>query len=259
MTTLPSISWLIPCHVPSAQLVEAVQSCLNQDFTDFEIIIAINGARIQEIKELIDINFPNESRVVQISTDIRYITTSLNLGIHIAKGKYIARLDADDIALPARLSLQYSFMENHPEVDVLGTHYDIIDDNNQKIDTRRLPETNKDIRRALLWSNPICHPSVMIRRQILLDHGGYMGGSLAEDYDLWLRLSEDPDICFHNLPLPLIGYRSNGVGEARRNVRAYASVASSQVREFLISLNPWLLMAATLTAAKRFLRPWSSF
>ena len=116
------------------------------------------------------------------------------------------------------------------------------------------PTSNDQIRRAFLRGNPLCHPSVMFRRKAVLDVGGYLGGLYAEDYDLWVRLSVAPENQFASLDEVCLGYRSVGVGVARRSRFAYATMAAAQLRSFINGQGLVWAVAALFTIVKAFVR-----
>ena len=142
-------------------------------------------------------------------------------------------MDSDDIAYPNRISMQYHFMENNPEITVCGSWFNLIDSNGSVVREVARPVNNKEVRRALVFKNPICHPSVMFRRDEVLNIGGYQNSEFAEDYDLWVRLSRNTNIEFANIPIALIGYRTNSNGEARGSKVAYRAVSTTQWAEFI--------------------------
>lgn len=251
---LPAVSWLLCTYVADAQLRRAVQSCLDQSFTDFELLLIINGSAAAELATEVQAWFGADQRVRIFTTEVRHLIFSLSLGLHHARADLVARMDSDDLSEPDRLARQVGFMREHPEVAVLGSAYKIIDANESPQKTIRLPVTDIAVRRALLWGNPLCHPSVMFRRQAVLNVGGYLGGLHAEDYDLWLRLAADPSIKFANLEAVCLGYRSVGVGMARGARSGYASMASAQYRHFVNGFGVRWLLASLVSACKAFVR-----
>jgi hypothetical protein len=167
-------------------------------------------------------------------------------------------MDADDISYPRRLATQVSFMSKNPDVILSGSSYDIIDENNQVVSKKLLPETNIKIRSAFWFSNPICHPSVIFRRLNIIKEGGYFGNGGAEDYNLWLRLSENNDFIFANIPETLIGYRIPIKSTVRRSRLAYIHVASTQFETFMRSGKIKWLFGSVLFFAKSLLRATQS-
>lgn len=232
----PSVSWILCTHVGGLLLYEAIASCLEQTYTDFELILVINGSDLNSIKEeVMGWDISSDPRLRIYETEVRHLPFSLSLGLHHARGKYIARMDGDDIAYPHRLQIQVEFMRNNSDISVLGTAFEVIDLFGNQISVVKNPLTNNGIRLAMIFKNPICHPTVMFKRDAVEAAGGYLGGYHSEDYDLWIRLSQYPAIKFANVSRVCLGYRSVGVGAARKSQDAYASIAGSQLRSFLIS------------------------
>ena len=232
----PLVSWILCTHVGGSLLYKAIVSCLGQTYTDFELILVINGGDLNSIKkEVMGWDISSDPRLRIYETEVRHLPFSLSLGLHHARGKYIARMDGDDVAYPDRLQMQVEFMRNNPDISVLGTAFEVIDLLGNPISVVRNPLTDNEIRQAMIFKNPICHPTVMFKRGAVEVAGGYLGGYHSEDYDLWIRLSQYPEIKFANLSRVCLGYRSVGVGAARKSQDAYASMAGSQLRSFLIS------------------------
>lgn len=251
----PTVSWLLCSHVADAQLREALDSCLAQSYRDFECVIVANGDNATSVADTIRTWYGHDERVRIHTTEIKHLTFSLALGLHHARAPLVARMDGDDIATPDRLARQVEFMESHADVVVLGSHYERIDAAGNRLATVNLPTDDADIRKALLRGNPLCHPSVMFRRDAVLAVGGYLGGIYAQDYDLWARLAVDPRVVFANLPHVCLRYRVIGVGTARKARWAYASMAASQFRNFVAGAGAKWALAAVITAVKAFLRP----
>jgi glycosyltransferase involved in cell wall biosynthesis len=251
---MPTVSWLLCTHVADEQLRLAVQSCLHQDFADFELILIVNGVKAQEVLLAVTNWFGHDPRVKIFGTEVRHLIFSLSLGLHHARGELVARMDSDDLSTPDRLARQIEFMQAHPEVAVLGTAYTLIDAQGVATKTVQPPVADADIRRAMLWRNPICHPSVMFRRKAVLEVGGYLGGLHAEDYDLWLRLAAHPAYKFANLAEVCLGYRVIGVGTARRARAAYATMAAAQMQQFVNGQGLRWVLAALVSVGKALVR-----
>jgi hypothetical protein len=163
-------------------------------------------------------------------------------------------MDSDDISKPDRLKHQVMFMNKNKDVAVLGTSYQIIDEKGLPVRNVIMPSSDKSIRRRLYYTNPICHPSVVFRKDIVVEAGGYLGGLHAEDYDLWSRLSLNKSIKFFNLQYIGLEYRMIGVGTARRSRWAYASAAAAQTRNFLVGGGGLWFFSIFVYAAKLLLR-----
>jgi glycosyltransferase involved in cell wall biosynthesis len=247
------VSWILCANEVCEQLRVALVSCLNQTFSDFEIIVIANGENADLVATAVLEWTGGDKRLRIFSTEMRHLVFSLNLGLHLARGSLIARMDSDDIADSHRLGLQVAFMDKHLDVAVLGTAFEYIDGGGRSLAAVNLPTDDSKIRRALRWRNPICHPSVMFRRQVVLGVGGYSGGLHAEDYDLWIRLSVKKDMKFANLSEVCLGYRAIG-GEARRSRDAYATIAAAQFRHFVGGYGGIWLLSAVVSALKALMK-----
>lgn len=241
----PRAAWLICTHREDELLYRAIQSCLTQTVNDFDLHLIVNGPNADQIVPKLTKAYAHDERVKVVGTPIHLLNFSLSLGLHLARSPFIARMDADDVADPRRLEMQLAYMEANDDVAVLGSSYLLIDNNNAVHGKVDLPETDQAIRKALRFGNPICHPSVMLRRDAVLAEGAYLGGKNAEDYDLWLRLAMGQKWRFANLPLPLLSYNISLEGQARKSRTAYANVAGAQLRQFLLTRDiRWLIGVA---------------
>ena len=248
----PSVSWLICANREDVLLYRAVNSCLSQTLTDFELLLIVNGPDVNRLASSLSLKFAADERVKVIGTSIHLLNFSLSLGIHHARAPFIARMDTDDIAAPERLETQLAYMRSHDDVAVLGSAYFLIDEHSNVKGKVEVPESDFSIRRALRFGNPICHPSVMLRRDAITAEGGYLGGKNAEDYDLWLRISMSKKWRFANLSTPLLSYNISPEGQARHSRAAYANVAGAQYRQFLLTRDIRWLLGASLSAGKSF-------
>jgi glycosyltransferase involved in cell wall biosynthesis len=195
-------------------LPEAIESILSETFTDFEFLIVDDGStdRTQEI-----INSYQDPRIRLISNPENVgLTRSLNRGLDLARGEYIARMDSDDISLPERLAKQQTYMDTHREVAVCGTWAKDIDSAGTVTGVRETP-VGDDLEREYWRPSPIIHPSAIIRRAHL--NGLRYDDQIryAQDFDLWLRLK--PQHKLANLPEHLLLYRvhSDSITLAQRH------------------------------------------
>lgn len=183
------VSVVMPVFNCERFVAEAIESILNQTFTDFEFLIIDDGSTDRTLKILKNFSDPR-LRVIRHSKNLG-IVAALNRGIAEAKGEFIARQDGDDRSVLGRLAIQVGYLTLHPSVGVLGTSANIIDEVGRCI--RRLcpPETDKGTKLQLLTSAAFIHGSVMIRANLLGQAGGYRDDfPSAEDYSLWLRLAK---------------------------------------------------------------------
>lgn len=185
-------------------LQEAINSILHQQFTDFEFII-INDGSTDRSAGIIQSYHDARIRYFENGQNIGLID-SLNHGLSLARSPYIARMDADDVSLPERLARQVDFLNVHPEIGVVGSAVQVIDGAGNPSHVWRFPTEHGVIAWRLFFADPIAHPTVMIRREVVSQVGGYSADMVhAEDYDLWRRLSHTT--CLSNLPDVLLRLR----------------------------------------------------
>jgi glycosyltransferase involved in cell wall biosynthesis len=204
------VSVLMPVYNAEAFLQEAIDSILHQTFTDFEFII-INDGSIDS-SEMIICSY-DDPRIKYIKNEKNIgLVESLNKGIALARGEYIARMDADDISLPKRLQKQVKFMDEHPEVGVCGTAYRYFGE--RDLITYPPQEYSKAYTR-LAWGPSLGHPTCIIRKATLDQyHLRYETEyECAEDYALWIKLSQYRYIT--SLPEILLLYRWHSVNKSQ--------------------------------------------
>jgi glycosyl transferase family 2 len=200
----PTVSVVMSVYNGQAFLAKAVESILGQSFRDFEFVIIDDGST-DRTAQILAAYASRDSRFRVVRHENKGRTESLNIGIRLAQGKYIARMDADDVSLPHRLQVQVDFMELHTEVGLLSGSYERISGDGL-LDRVRLPLLDDEIRSMMLRENAMCHPAVMMRKEVAIACGGYRKVfSESEDYDLWLRMSERSQLA--NLEQPILQYR----------------------------------------------------
>lgn len=197
----PIITVLMPVYNCELYIKDAVDSILCQSYSNFEFLI-IDDASSDETVNIIKLYNDPRIQLFEKLLNTGY-TDSLNQGLLLAKGKYIARMDGDDICVPTRFEKQVAFLDANPDISVCGTWFNIIGSDAVK----KLPENHESIKLALLRKNCIAHPSVMIRKQVLdkFDIVYDVSKEPAEDYDLWVRLLSLGKL--HNLQEALLNYR----------------------------------------------------
>lgn len=199
----PKISVIMPVYNTAKYLNEAINSILNQSFTDFEFII-IDDCSTDGSLEIIK-SYKDE-RIILIQNEInKGYVFGLNYAISIAKGKYIARMDSDDISIHKRLKTQWDILESDKEMILCGSNIQIVNSSN----VVKFPETHKEIKKELLLNNIIAHPSVMIKKASLFFRAEpYVAKFMpAEDYELWTCLIFQGK--FYNIQTPLLEYRKH--------------------------------------------------
>jgi len=198
------ISVIMPVYNGEKYLREAVDSILAQTFTDFEFIIVDDGSTDATAQILDSYTDP---RIIRINNRQNVgLSTSLNNGIALAKGEYIARMDADDISLPERFEKQVAFLNCHLSIGVVGSAIQKINDLGEIIGIASLPTDPELMEWVLLFGSPFVHPSVMMRTDVVINLGGYSTKyNAAQDYEFWGRFSKHTKLA--NLSECLLFYR----------------------------------------------------
>lgn len=200
---MPKISVIMPVYNGEKYLREAIDSILNQTYEGFEFII-INDCSTDLTEEII--KSYNDSRIIYIKNEKNLgVALSLNKGLDLAQGEYIARMDADDISLPERFAEQVSFLREHPSVAVCGTVTALFGAKNASSTYTVFGKEN--IKIELLFSSCLAHPAVMMRRDVIKkEHYRYDNFyDKIEDYELWTRINEKYDM--DNIDKVLFKYR----------------------------------------------------
>ena len=193
---------------PKEWLCQSIDSILNQTLSDFEfIIICDNPAGHDNLALLRDYERKNERIKLIVNEENIGLTKSLNKGLAVAKGRYIARMDADDISTPTRFESQYQYMEANPQVNVLGTAIKYFGRGAWKKGTDGIRYTDEDIRAQMLLDNCIAHPTVFIRKSVLDEHGLTYDENYRQSQDIRLWEQLMPYGEFANLKEKLLKYR----------------------------------------------------
>lgn len=209
MSVPPAISVLMAVRDGERFLAEAVESVLSQSFSDLELVVVDDGSTDSTPEILGRIAEGDPRMIVHRRRAGRNLAEVLNVAAELSRAPLLARLDADDVALPERLRMQVEFLAAHPEVALLGGQALMIDELGRQFGEARYPLQDDELRRALRTGNPFVHPAVAMRRQAFEAVGGYRTNfDYAEDLDLWLRLAEDRQVA--NLPDLVVEYRIHG-------------------------------------------------
>lgn len=207
MKKKPLVSVILPVCNECSFLQKAIESIINQSYSNIEIIIVNDGSTNPEVEEIC---LKYIDKIVYLRKENDGIASALNYAINVAKGEYIARMDGDDISYTERIYKQVEFLENNRDIDICGTNYENIDENDLVISRSNLPLEDYEIKVQNIFQNSLCHPSIMFRSDVFDNHLRYDESVKAEDYELWLRLENK--VKFANLKECLIGYRCNGSG-----------------------------------------------
>jgi len=202
----PKVTVLMSVYNGEKYLKEAIDSILGQTFKDFEFII-INDGSTDKTREILESY--NDPRIKLINNKKNIgLTKSLNKGLRLARGEYIARQDSDDFSMPERLEKEVLFLDHNENIALVGTYYYMINEKGKILNTIKPSIKNEEIKSKLLNGNQFGHGSVMFRKKCIQEVGYYREeAGPVEDYDLWLRISDRYNIA--NIPVPLYKWRIN--------------------------------------------------
>lgn len=205
-------------------LRQAVDSILNQTFNDFEFLIINDGSTDRTVEILQSYHDPR-IKIINNEKNVG-LTRSLNKGLKLAKGEYIARMDADDVSLPTRLERQISFLDRNKEVGLLGTGWYIIDENSQEMGISKVTDGKDAV-------HFMCHGTALIRKNCLEEVGLYREAfECTQDYDLWLRIADEFEVANLSKPLyKLREYRDSISSSKKLQQALYASLAIEMANE----------------------------
>lgn len=240
MNNLPLVSVIMPVYNSEKYLNEAIQSILNQTYENIELII-IDDCSTDFSKEIIKninsekINFIKNEKNMGVSF-------TRNLGFKLAKGKYIALMDADDISLPTRIKMQVEFLEKNKEFGLVSGHFESFKKYLylEKKSIRKVILNSEYIKANLLFTNSVCGGCAMIRKDIILNNDIYFDTSLimAEDFDLWRRINKITKI--GNIDMVLLRYRKHGNNSTKNRIildKNYIEVVQKSFDDFNINIS----------------------
>jgi hypothetical protein len=222
---IPTISVVMPVHNGDRFLQEAVESVLAQSYRDFELIVVDDGSTDGTAGILAAAQARDPRVRVWRMPQNSGITEALNQGCRLARGPFIARMDADDVSLPSRFVTQLEYLRSHPAVGVVGAWVQIIDDQGRAGAVKRYPCDPALVGWSLVFFNSLAHPTVMMRREALDMEAVYSARyPRAEDYALFTRLSRSTQLA--NVPAVLLRYRmwSGNVSKSSEQDRQAAVV-----------------------------------
>ncbi|CAN7450942.1 glycosyltransferase [Cupriavidus necator] len=203
--TTPLISVVLPVYNGAADVEKAVDSILAQTFTDYELIIINDGSKDNSARVLESLSDP---RIRLFHQDNMGLAGTLNRGIGLARGRYIARQDQDDLSHPERFARQVDFLEKHPDHGLLGTAAQIWVGDTATERAHDHPTDHGALSFELLFNNPFVHSSIMMRKSTVEAVGGYTTDPARqppEDYELWSRMARHGRVA--NLAERLLVYR----------------------------------------------------
>lgn len=200
---MPTVSVVLSVYNGEKTLSKCLQSVLDQTYQDFEIIL-VNDNSTDNTRYIIQ-QYKDNNKIITVHNNKNLgLTKSLNIGIQRAQGIFMARIDADDWWDKHKLHRQVIYLENHPNIGIVGTNCVSINTKTKKRFKIKKPETNSQIRNTLYKESPFVHSSVLVRAQLLKEHGLYDEEyRFAQDYELWNRLllytkgyNIQDDLCF---------------------------------------------------------------
>lgn len=214
------VSVILPVYNAQDYLKESIDCILNQTYTNFEFIIINDGST--DNSENIVLSY-SDPRIKYYYQENKGLGATLNIGLDLCKGKYIARQDQDDISHIDRFKKEVEYLDENPNVLLLGTRAKIFKDNSDYVDYHTHATNPADLKFDLLFDNPFVHSSVMFRKTAIEKIGNYNSDrNLYEDFDLWSRFSQEGDVA--NLPEVLVEYRVHDKGLSKNfaNFKVYA-------------------------------------
>lgn len=211
------ISVVMSVYNAEKYLRSAIDSILKQTYGDFELIL-INDCSKDSSAEIIKEYQQQDERVVVLENEENMgLTKSLNRGLSIAKGEYIARMDADDICALDRFEKQNKFLDEHPDYSFVSCIARYIDENGNPEQMRLFPETNEEIYKMMPKVDAVMHPGVMFRKKDIEKIGNYCEDfRVVQDYDLWFR-GMAAGYKFYNIQEPLVFFRRNESYNTRKS------------------------------------------
>lgn len=213
-TAIPRVTILMAVRDGARYLDEALRSMTGQSFADWEFIVIDDGST-DKTAAILERHQRADARIRACAQPPQGLAESLNLGLRMARGTYVARMDADDVSLPDRLAVQVALMDARPEVGICGSWIETFGMGPAAV--HRYPVDDASIRSWMLFESVLAHPSVMIRRDFLERHGLAYDRTMlhAEDYDLWVRASRHAQLA--NAPQVLLRYRLHPEQVARKH------------------------------------------
>ncbi len=228
----PKVTVLMPVYNGEKYIREALESILNQTFTNFEFLIIDDGSTDKSVEVIKSYTDP---RIRLIHNEINLgLITNLNKGLELASGEYIARMDCDDISLPKRLNVQVAFMDENPTIGVCGSWVETFGEVSGN--AWKYPSCSAEIMANLLFDCCLAHPSVMIRKSMFKRYQlKYDPAELyAEDFGLWFRCSMNFPLS--NIKQVLVKYRITSGSVSRANAKKQAETLKMMDRKKLAYL-----------------------
>ncbi|MCP3924060.1 MAG: glycosyltransferase [Desulfobacterales bacterium] len=256
----PLISVVMAVYNGEKYLKESIKSILNQTYKKFEFII-VNDGSTDKSKAILEKFAENDKRIKIVHQENMGLAYSLNIGIKLAKGEFIARMDDDDISHPYRLETQCKVLIDNSNIGVCHSYFSLINSNGKKIPFRKNTGFNfssLQTKWTLLWRNCICHPSVMIRHNILKEFNIlYDDKVICQDYELWCRLIDRTDFFIIKKSLLSLRKHYNNVSSNydEKYLSKFSDIISRNLGKYIETpLDYFELRAITLISGQMYLR-----
>lgn len=211
----------------------SINSICNQTLMPNEIVLVKDGPLTDELEKAIQglcKKYPNKITIVPLERN-NGLGIALNEGLKHCTHEIVARMDTDDIAKPERFEKEIAILEKYHNIDVVGSWVDeFIDSPQNIISTRKVPETQKQIRQYSKFRTPVNHPSVVFRKKAVIAAGSYRDIKLYEDYDLWVRMMQNGAL-FYNIQESLLFFRITENTYTRRGGLKYATTEFNFIRK----------------------------
>jgi glycosyltransferase involved in cell wall biosynthesis len=237
----PQVSIVLPMRNAAHTIDDCLESVVRQTYDHYEVILIDDGSTddsLIKVKRWCD----QYRRIKCYQQPPLGLVQALNKGLALAKGKYIARMDADDIMLENRLQAQVEYLTHHPHVDLVATQVELFPNHLVApgyVEYMRWQNqclTPRDMLDEIYVESPIAHPSVMLRREVFAILGGYRQGDFPEDYDLWLRMISH-GMRLAKVPQVLLKWREDGKRTSRVDTR-YQKHKFDRLRAWHLARDP---------------------
>jgi len=216
---------------PVEYIQQSIESVLNQTYANFELLILDDSSNEDAIQAIDSFKRDNRVSVVRDKQRMGFVN-ALNKGMKMAKGEYIARMDADDICFNDRFEKQINFMQTHSDVDILGGNMKIIDENGIVVSQRQYPCSKLSLKFSTIFRSPVAHPTVMFRRSIIEKNMFYDDlFKKAEDLEFWLRLRNN-GFKIANMPEYVLYFRISGDLAKKRNSEHFSYSFRARSKNF---------------------------
>ena len=237
--SLDLVSVLIPCYNCQATVEEAVRSIIHQTYDNLEILCVDDGSTDNTLSLLLKLAEADSRVIVLRNEGNKGLVYTLNKGVKLCHGSYIARMDSDDFSKPTRIEEELAYLKRN-NLDGCGSFIRLFDDSNKILGYKRVPYSFETLRFYTLFDCPMCHPTVLIKAEVLKEYrySSLSDAYVIEDYDLWCRLLEN-GYKIGNIKSLLLDYRYNPKGESftKRDIQRENFIKRSLVYQHNCNLN----------------------